>query len=142
MNPNHSIVKIDTFIADTDYSGVIYHANYLRYCDYARTQFLKAQGIALERLAADGQHFVVVDLTIDFVKPALLCSQLAITTELTRLGYASMVFTQVVRAWDNLDYRYAEAVVKLALVNNTFKPQRLPADLYHQLTLFDASVHR
>lgn len=126
-------VKIETFTADTDYSGLIYHANYLRYMDYGRTLFLKEKGFSLHALAVAGNHFVVSHLDIRYIKPAKFTSLLAVMSELTQLRAASIVFLQHVCDWQNRDVIYCEAQIKLVFVNQEFKPQRVPKNMVEKL---------
>lgn len=121
-------VKIETFIADTDYSGVIYHANYLKYMDYARTVWLKEAGYCLHELAEQGNHFVVSHIDIKYLKPAGLSSELAVLTQLEQARGASMQVQQWITAWQDQEQLYVKAQVKLAYVNNEFKPQRILAE--------------
>jgi acyl-CoA thioester hydrolase len=74
LAPHRLAVRV--YYEDTDFSGVVYHASYLRFLERGRTEFLRALGIAHRGVfaggGADGFHFVVRDLTVEFPKPALM----------------------------------------------------------------------
>ena len=83
---------------DTDAGGVVYYANYLKFMERCRTEWLRALGIDQWRLREErGVQFAVVDLKISYRKPALLEDEIAVTATLERLGGATIDFTQTVR---------------------------------------------
>ncbi|MCF0252915.1 MAG: tol-pal system-associated acyl-CoA thioesterase [Duodenibacillus sp.] len=80
---------------DTDAGGIVYHANYLRYMERARTEMLRELGYEQERLRAEGLPLIVVaGIDISFKRPARLDDLLAIETRLVQLRRASMTFEQ------------------------------------------------
>ena len=114
---------------DTDAGGVVYHANYVRFMERARTEWLRAQGIdqlALRKATALG--FVVRDMHLDFHRPARLDDELLITVDVKERRSASMLFGQeIVRG----DAALVRAKVRVACVNlDTMRPAQIPADLF------------
>jgi len=113
---------------DTDAGGIVFYANYLTFFERARTEWLRARGIAQQRLReATGAIFVVLDTQVSYRQPARLDDTLEITVEPARAGGASLVFTQ--RAWRGAEL-LAEGTIRVACVDaSTLKPRRLPASV-------------
>jgi len=86
-------VKIRVYYEDTDLGGVVYHSNYLNFCERARSElfFSKGQSPVLE-----GGHFVAKSLEADYIKPALFADLLEVKTELVSLKYASFTLQQTI----------------------------------------------
>src|ERR1700716_3661721 len=82
---------------DTDAGGVVYYANYLKFMERCRTDWLRALGIDQLRLRAERQlPFAGVNVTVDFLRPALLNDEVLVTAELERLSGATIVFKQTI----------------------------------------------
>jgi len=113
---------------DTDAGGVVYHANYVRFMERARTEWLRAQGIdqlALRETTSLG--FVVRDMHLDFLRPARLDDELRVTVAVKERRSASMLFDQeIVRGDESL----VRARVRAACVNlDTMRPAQIPPGL-------------
>ncbi|WP_091677341.1 YbgC/FadM family acyl-CoA thioesterase [Methylocapsa palsarum] len=91
---------IRVYYEDTDFSGVVYHASYLRFLERGRTEFLRALGIGHRSIfaGADGEslHFVVRAMSIEFIKPALMDDSLWVETSIETLGGASVEMSQAI----------------------------------------------
>ncbi len=86
---------VRVYYEDTDAGGVVYHSNYLNFCERARSELFFAKG---ESPVFEGGHFVVRRLEAEFLKPARLGDSLEVTVELERLKNTSMaLFQQVLR---------------------------------------------
>ncbi len=86
---------VRVYYEDTDAAGVVYYANYLKFFERARTEWLRQLGIEQNRLAAtQGVVFVVRSANIQYRAPARLDDQLTIQSQITRLGRASLEFEQ------------------------------------------------
>jgi acyl-CoA thioester hydrolase len=112
------------YFEDTDLTGIVYHANYLRYMERARSDMLRAAGID-QRAAHDAGEgaYAVADLSIRYRKPAKLEDALIVTSRLTTLKTASCVIHQrVIRA----DEVLAEADVTVAFLSPEGRPRRQP----------------
>lgn len=115
---------------DTDAGGVVYHANYLRFLERARTEWLRARGLAQSRLrAVDGVCLVVCSINIDFVQPARLDDELDASVAVEQTRAASMVMQQTLtRVADGV--LVARARVRAACVNaETLRPVAMPDHL-------------
>jgi acyl-CoA thioester hydrolase len=113
---------------DTDGGGIVYYANYLRFLERARTEWLRTFGVSQQTLAKDpGVVFTVVSLSIQYRRPAKLDDELTITCEPNVDGAASVRFAQRIYRGDML---LVEADVLVACVDaQTLRPKRLPGFL-------------
>jgi acyl-CoA thioester hydrolase len=125
---------------DTDGGGIVYYANYLRFLERARTEWLRAHGHSQRELALEtGILFTVVSLRIDYRAPARLDDELQITCEPQAEGAASLRFVQrIYRAGAALSLRHnllVEANVRVACLDaRTLRPKRLPEFLLEALS--------
>jgi acyl-CoA thioester hydrolase len=121
------LYPVRVYYEDTDAVGVVYHANYLKFAERARTEMLRRLGIEQARLRAEsGISFVVRRGTLDFRAPARLDDDLVVATRLSTLGAASLELDQEVT-------RGGESLVllsfQIAAIGRNGRPQRLPATL-------------
>jgi acyl-CoA thioester hydrolase len=126
-------LPVRVYYEDTDAGGVVYYANYLRFLERARTEWLRQLGTARERLRAEvGWIFVVSHVEAHYLRPARLDDLLTVHCSVAEANRASVLFTQsVTRDAETL----LRAKVRVACVDSqSFKPQRLPADLLARLT--------
>lgn len=116
---------VRVFFEDTDLSGVVYHANYLRFMERARSDMLRLAGID-QRGAFEGGEgaYAVADLHIRYLAPARLDDALLIVSTLSRVRAASVVIHQQVRRGADV---MTAAIVTAALVAPTGRPRRQPA---------------
>ena len=119
------------YYEDTDASGVVYHANYLRWFERARTEWLRALGLGQDLLMRDlGVAFTVANVEIDFRLPARLDDALQIRTTVPLIRRASMVFEQTLHR-DGDDALLARAKVRVGCVDaREFRPVQLPDALH------------
>jgi acyl-CoA thioester hydrolase len=117
---------------DTDAGGVVFYANYLKYFERARTEWLRHRGIDQTSLRArDGAMFVVAESNVRYLRPARLDDLLDITVTVVEAGRASMTIEQV--AWRG-DDQLVVARVRIGCVDAlNFKPRRMPAPLLPQV---------
>ncbi len=124
--PGPFILPLRVYYEDTDTAGIVYYANYLRYLERGRTEWLRALGVEQLRLAEEtGIVFAVRSLNIEYLKPARLDDQLAVLTELTLAGRAQVMLKQwIERGGETL----VEATVRVACLDaKKMKPAALPA---------------
>jgi acyl-CoA thioester hydrolase len=117
--------SVRVYYEDTDASGVAYHANYLRWFERARTEWLRSKGFGQRSLAEnEDAAFTVSQLNLRYRQPARLDDLLSIETRITRRRGASLDFAQRALCGERL---LCEAEVRVACVNSvSFKPQSLP----------------
>lgn len=122
---------VRVYYEDTDASGVVYHASYLRYFERARTEWLEQFGPGHTRLARGwGIAFTLADLSLRFVRPARLDDRLIVTAVMTRCSAARILFEQQVLCQDTL---LVKGQFTVACVNiEDFRPCRLPEALFKE----------
>lgn len=127
VTQKHS-VSIRVYWEDTDAGGVVFYANYLKYFERARTEWLRALGIEQRLLQQSaGIQFVVADVQLRYLAPARLDDVLQVSARLVEWGNASLVFEQEARCGDVLLTR---GTVRAGCVSaTTMRPQRIPAAL-------------
>jgi len=114
---------------DTDAGGVVYYANYLKFMERCRTEWLRFLGIDQHRLRLDrGLQFAVVNVSVDFLLPAILNDEIIVTAELARLSGATISFKQtIMRGAAQL----IDASTRVACLDSgTLKPRAIPKDLF------------
>lgn len=121
-------IPVRVYYQDTDAGGVVFHAQYLAFMERARSEFLNSRGVDLARWSeSHGALIVVRELSARYIRPARLNEMLMVTAEISRVGRASLEYSQRVERTGEL---LVEARVNLAVVNRaTMKPARLPDDL-------------
>ncbi|MCZ8171822.1 MAG: YbgC/FadM family acyl-CoA thioesterase [Novosphingobium sp.] len=117
---------VRAYFEDTDLSGVVYHANYLRWFERARSDFVRLLGIDQRAVNEAGEGaFAVADLTIRYAAPARLDDAVLIETTCEELGAASCRMHQIARREDGL--LLAEARLRVGFVAPDGRPRRMPA---------------
>ena len=122
---------IRVYWEDTDAGGVVYHANYVRFLERARSEWLRSLGIAQQPLREqDDVIFAIRSLRLDFHAPARLDDALVATVDAVSHGRASLTFRQsLLRPADARVL--VEAEVRAAcLTASTFRPRPIPAGLF------------
>jgi acyl-CoA thioester hydrolase len=125
--------SLRVYYEDTDAGGVVYHANYLRYAERARTEALRDAGIPHADLVERfGRMFMVHRAEIDYVRPALLDDLLVVETETMEAGGATVLLRQTVRGPNGI---CATLRIRLACIQiGRHKPARIPPEWRDALT--------
>ncbi|PSV28926.1 tol-pal system-associated acyl-CoA thioesterase [Photobacterium sp. GB-56] len=119
---------VTIYYEDTDVGGVVYHANYLKFFERARTEYLRKIGLNQQQLFSLNMSFVVRSLTIDFLRGAKLDDQLMVNTVVQNIRRASIEFSQ--ELVNNNNEVLCKVLVKIACVDPTqMKPIALPEQL-------------
>lgn len=120
------VLPVRVYFEDTDFAGVVYHANFLKFCERGRSDFIRLLGIHHQELADPKSGapsvFVVRKVEIDFLRPGRLDDVLEVVTSCTEIGGASLTLTQEVRRGESVLTR---AIVTVVLVSSAGKPQRI-----------------
>lgn len=124
-------LDIRVYYEDTDHSGRVYHANYLKFCERGRSETLKCAGIEHTALAADDLYFIVRHMDCDFRGAAIIDDILTVETRLLEQGRAKFVLEQFVLHGDEVLFA---AKVTLAIVNAQGRPQRIPSGLLERIS--------
>ena len=137
------IWPIRVYFEDTDAGGVVYHGNYLKFAERARTELMRAAGFDHSGLATEhGVLIVVRHCAIEFIAPARLDDALEVHSRITTIGGASLTMRQEVframprtHANETVEGKLLVAVeLRLACIRTDFKPARLPAALKRALS--------
>ena len=126
--------QVRAYYEDTDAGGVIFYANYLRFMERARTEWLRNIGFEHKQLIDKYKLlFTVKNLTIDYIKPGYLDNLLTITSKLLDSRGASLSFQQNIK--NENDELLSQAEVKLVCVHaKTLKVSPMPEELHMELT--------
>jgi acyl-CoA thioester hydrolase len=118
---------------DTDAGGVVFYANYLKFFERARTEWLRALGLGQQALRDEtGTIFIVSDTQVRYKRPARLDDQLRVTVALREAGRASLQVHQ--QAWRG-DELLAESDIRIGCVDAaSFRPRRIPGAVAERLT--------
>ncbi len=119
---------VRVYYDDTDLGGIVYHGNYLRMMEHARTEWLRDLGIEQdELLAREGKVFAVVDMTVEFRKPAAFNERLLVTAEVVDTTTATFTFRQGIYRNDlGGDLLCTGRVRAACMKKDTQRPVRLP----------------
>jgi len=120
------VLPLRVYYEDTDFSGIVYHANYLKFCERGRSDMLRVIGIAHRELSRTGLAFAVRRMNCDFLKPAIIDDLLDVVTRPAEIGGARLVLDQSVLRGDETLFT---AEVTLALIDANSRPRRLPEAL-------------
>jgi acyl-CoA thioester hydrolase len=118
---------IRVYYEDTDAGGIVYHANYLRFAERARTEMLRCVGFAHQQLI--GEHLVMLavrSLEIDYVQPARLDDALIVETKILAVGGASIKLSQLVFHLGQEEQLCSRIRLRLACIDGNARPARLP----------------
>jgi acyl-CoA thioester hydrolase len=124
--------KVRVYYEDTDAGGVVFYANYLKFFERARTEWLRAAGIGQQLLSeAHGTMFVVKSTAVDYHAPAKLDDELKLTVIVERLGRASVQFVQEAWRVSGTDRELlASGRIKVGCVDTrSFRPCAIPAEV-------------
>ena len=129
------ILPISVYYEDTDLSGFVYHANYLRYMERGRTEFFRMAGISkMAGLEEDEPTaWTLRRVAVDFHRPARLDDGIEVRTQLTAISGARLTALQRIHCGDVL---LVEGRIEACLITLTGKPRRLPKNVLETLAPF------
>jgi acyl-CoA thioester hydrolase len=123
---------IRVYWEDTDAGGIVFYANYLKFFERARTEWLRALGITQSHLREDsGGIFVVSETTVRYLAPSRLDDELLVTAQLEAAGRASLIIAQKAFRGDTL---LCDGTIRIGWVDAaTLRPERIPAAILQAL---------
>jgi acyl-CoA thioester hydrolase len=129
---------VRVYYEDTDAAGIVYYANYLRFIERGRTEFLRALGHDQHALMQEGVAFAVRAVEAQFLKPARLDDLLTVETAIAALGRAQLTFAQrVLRGHELL----LDAKIRVACIDPAAgRPIRMPRAIHEQLSALPVSA--
>lgn len=131
MTPHHRL-PVRVYYEDTDVGGVVYYANYLKFIERSRSDWLRDLGVDQTAMKRDGLVFVVRHVTADYLSPGHFEDMLVVETDLVEIGGAKIVFDQRVRRGETLLFTARVVVVCVSLTDG--RALRLPPDLRARLS--------
>lgn len=124
-------LKLRVYYEDTDLAGIVYYANYLKFIERGRTEFVRSLGIDQTQLRNDsGIVFAVRRVEADYLVPARFDDEIVVLTTLKDLTGARIILAQQVFRDDTILF---DAVVTLVALSETGRPARLPAEIRQRL---------
>tara|TARA_B100000941_G_scaffold275669_1_gene237707 strand:+ start:413 stop:823 length:411 start_codon:yes stop_codon:yes gene_type:complete len=126
---NCSELSFEIYIEDTDFQGVVYHSNYLKYFERSRSRFLSSIGISQKELRENDLAFVVKSIYINYLSAAELGDQIIVQSNVEKKSNARMIFRQkIINKANGNDLVNGE--VEVCFINLlTKKPKKFPDDL-------------
>ena len=117
---------------DTDAGGIVFYANYLKFFERARTEWLRSLGVGQQQLKDQtGGMFVVAETSIRYLRPALLDDELLVTASLLQSGRASMTIQQQALLKNNV---LCEGTIRIGWVDAaSLQPRRIPQNIIESL---------
>lgn len=137
---------IRVYWEDTDAGGIVFYANYLKFMERARTEWLRSLGIAQRSLReATGGMFVVSETQLKYHRPARLDDELRVTAELRQIGSASLIIDQRVLSKpehpNEPSHVLCEGTIRIGWVDDaTLRPARMPRDIVGTLERYRGSM--
>jgi len=127
-------MDIRIYYEDTDCGGVVYYANYLKYFERARTEYIEQRGLSVSELMKERTLFLVVHAELDYRSPARYGETLTIETTVTQIGRTSLTFAHVIR--ERASQRVVvEGSAKLVTVDLQGKVKRLDKSFVEALRM-------
>ena len=125
---------VRVYYEDTDAQGVVYYANYFRFMERARTEWLESLGIDMVRLQAQERRiFVVAEVQTKFHKPARLCDDLVVTAQLQGMTRVSFDIEQKIYRESTDGDMLISGIVKAAYLDaDTMRPKRIPPSIFEE----------
>ncbi|MBM3246645.1 MAG: YbgC/FadM family acyl-CoA thioesterase [Candidatus Omnitrophica bacterium] len=130
-NMEKSCIEKKVYYHDTDCGGVVYYANYLKYFEEGRSEYLLNNGISLKELAEGGVYFAVAHTQADYQSPARYQDILQVSTAIEKIGKCSIDFLQQISMGSKL---LVEAKTTLVCINKDFKPIALLQSVRDKIT--------
>lgn len=126
-------MDVRIYYEDTDCGGVVYYANYLKYFERARTEYLEERGVFVKECIQKGFFFVVAHQDIDYKAPASYGDVLSIEIKVSKISGASIIFDYVVKN-KKTNQLIAVAGTTLACVGKDIQPMKIPQDVREKLS--------
>ncbi|HIE78843.1 MAG TPA: tol-pal system-associated acyl-CoA thioesterase [Candidatus Thioglobus sp.] len=129
-----SSINIRIYYEDTDSGGVVYYANYLKFIERGRTEYLLNLGFEQDKLSTnEGVIFAVKSVTADYLLPARLNDQLQVTTVVTKTRRASIVFLHKIVNLKKNKVLFKAQVIVACLNVKSFKPRSIPSEILEKI---------
>ena len=129
-----SNLTVRVYYEDTDAGGVVYYANYLKYVERARTEYLRELGFEQINLLENyGMVFIVKSVEANYLSPAFLDDLIEVETVIEKVNHASLIFTQKIVNIDKSTVLFNAIIKVVSVFNNNLKPCALPQEILEKL---------
>ncbi len=131
--------QVRVYYEDTDSGGVVYYANYLRFMERARTEWMRMLGFEQDRLIEEqGVLFAVRSAQIEYLRPAHFNDLLRVSADIIERGRASLTFSQVIRRSQDDSGPVCTGEIKIACLDvQSMRPQAIPEFILKEITDVD-----
>ncbi len=127
-------IDVRVYYEDTDAGGVVYYANYLKYIERGRTEFLRDLGFDQgELIAQDNVLFIVRSIEANYLSPALFNDLIEVQTKIFSISHASLVFSQKIMNIEKNTVLFNAKVKVVSVLNDNFKPCGFPPAILEKL---------
>ena len=127
-------IDVRVYYEDTDAGGVVYYANYLKYIERGRTEFLRELGFNQDKLIAqDNVLFIVRSIEANYLSPAFFNDLIEVKTKIHSISHASLVFSQKIMSIEKNTVLFNAKVKVVSVLNDNFKPCGLPPAILEKL---------
>lgn len=129
-----SDLQVRIYYEDTDSGGVVYYANYLKFIERGRSEFLRELGFEQDQLITQKNIiFAVKSIQADYLSPARFNDLLSVTTEIVKTRHASLIFSQKIKDLKQNKVLF-EAQITVACLNaQSFKPSAIPSNILEKI---------
>ena len=129
------IFPVRVYYEDTDVAGVVYHANYLKYFERGRTEWLRELGLEQDILIEQDTAFAISKAEVDYLRPARFNDALEVVTRIERASGACIYFEQFIRQAQQQEQILCRARIKVACVQmSCMKAKKIPQPVLETLT--------
>ncbi len=129
-----SSLEVRVYYEDTDSGGVVYYANYLKFIERGRSEFLRDMGFEQDQLIQDqGVIFAVKSLQADYLLPARFNDLLTVHTEVEKAQRASLIFSQKIKGLKQNKVLFKAQITVACLDARNFKPCAIPSDILEKI---------
>jgi tol-pal system-associated acyl-CoA thioesterase len=129
-----SLLNIRVYYEDTDSGGVVYYANYLKFIERGRSEFLRDMGFEQDQLIeSQGVIFVVRSLKAEYLLPARFNDMLVVYTQVEKSRHASLIFSQKITDLKQNKVLFEAQVTVACLDAKKFKPCAIPSDILEKI---------
>lgn len=123
---NEFVFPFRVYVEDTDYGAVVYHANYLKYFERARSEWAESLGFGIEWQNEQKIYFAVRKATLDYLRPARIHQHVEVVSRISDHGKASITYDQYLRLRATPDTILCRGEIKTACVDHNLRPTALP----------------
>ena len=121
------------YYEDTDAGGVVYYANYLKFLERGRSDFLAFVGISQVELGKSGVFFVVKKCNVEYFASAILEDEACVYSKIAEIGKVSIEFTQEIKVLEKLCVKAFVKIACVKLVDGIFKPMTIPVEVLERI---------